>query len=381
MNIKKIFIGLFVSLTLFSCSSKKDAKSADEIKAQINQYQKEIRQIEKKIAGLEEKLDKMGQAQIVGNVVSVNTLTLKKEPFQHYFLATGTVEAKNESYISPQTNGQITNIYVEEGDKVTKGQLLAKLSTVIIEKNIDEVKVNLKLAKTLYEKQKELWTKKIGSELQYLQAKNKYFSLKSRLHTLQSQYDLSFIKSPLTGVVDKVYQKVGEMGTPGMRLVHIVSLSPLTLKAKISERYLPSIKKGDSVLITFPTFPGMKIKAAINRIGNVINAANRTFDVEVNLENSHYKVKPNMMATLNLRDYQTSSAIVVPSYLIREDIKGKYIYIAVKDSGVFIATKRYITTGLSYKGNTEIKSGLSEGTVIITNGYNNVSDGVAINIK
>jgi multidrug efflux pump subunit AcrA (membrane-fusion protein) len=153
------------------------------------------------------------------------------------------------------------------------------------------------------------------------------------------------------------------------------------LKAKISERYIPAIKVGDSVLVTFPTFPDMKIMASINRIGYVVNPANRTFDVEVNLNNSDNKIKPNMMATLNLKDYETNSAIVVPSYLIREDIKGKYLYIAVKESGVLMATKRYVTTGLSYKGNTEIKSGIGDGTTIITDGYNNVSDGVAIGVK
>ncbi len=378
---KRILITLFVGLTLFSCTSEKKAESADEIKNQINEYKSEVKKLEKKIATLEKQLDTMGQAQTTGRVVAVKLRKLAHQPFQHYFSATGSVEAKNESYISPQTNGVITHIYVEEGDEVTKGQLLARLNTEVIENNMNEVKVNLELAKTLYEKQKELWNKKIGSEVQYLQAKNNYFSLKSRLKTLQSQYDLSFVKSPLSGVVDEVYQKVGEMGTPGMRMVHVVSLSPLTLKAKISERYLPSVKIGDSVLITFPTFPDMMIKATINRIGYVINSANRTFDVEIKLANSEHKIKPNMMATLSLRDYKTNSAIVVPSYLIREDIKGKYIYIAVQESGVLTATKRYVTTGLSYKGNTEIKSGLNEGETIITDGYNNVSDGISIGVK
>lgn len=378
---KKILISLFVGLILFSCSSKKEHKSADAIRNELNKYKSDVKKLDKKIANLQKQLDTIGQKQTEGNVVNVSVLKLKKQPFEHYFIASGAVEARNEAYISPQVNGQITNIYVEEGDSVKKGQLLVKLNTDIIEKNIDEVKVNLELAKTLYKKQKELWTKKIGSELQYLQAKNKYFSLKSRLATLQAQYDLSFIRSPLKGVVDEVYQKIGEMGTPGMRLIHVVSLSPLTLKAKISERYLPSIKTGDSVLVIFPTFKGMELMAAISRIGYVINPANRTFDVELKIDNKNHKIKPNMMAILNLRDYKTNDAIVVLSYLIRQDIKGKYIYIAVNETGVLTATKRYVITGLSYNGLTEIKSGLTEGANIITDGYNNISDGVAIGVK
>jgi RND family efflux transporter MFP subunit len=293
-----IFIAMFVGFVLFSCTSNKDGKSADEIRNQINKYKIEVKKLEKNISILEKQLDTIGQEQTLGRVVNVAVSKLSLQPFQHYFIATGAVEAKYESYISPQTNGKIDYIYIEEGDKVTKGQLLARLNTEIIENNIDEVEVNLELAKTLYEKQKELWNKKIGSEVQYLQAKNNYFSLKSRLKTLQSQYDLSFIKSPLTGVVDEVYQKVGEMGTPGMRLVHVVSLSPLTLKAKISERYIPAIHVGDSVQVTFPTFPDMKIMASINRIGYVVNPANRTFDIEVNLNNSNNKIKPRLSVSV-----------------------------------------------------------------------------------
>lgn len=379
---KKTIFTLLIGIVLFSCSSKQEPKSIDEIQKKISNYKNEIKKLNKKVATLEKQLDTMGgEGRTVTNSVRVNVSTLKSQEFTHYFTATGTVEAVNEAYINPQTNGQITNIYVKDGDKVKQGQLLAKLNTEVIESSIAELKVNLQLAETIYKKQKELWNKKIGSELQYLQAKNNYFSLKNKLNTLQSQYDLSFIKSPLTGVVDEVYQKVGEMGTPAMRLIHVVNMDTLTVKAKISERYLPVVKVSDEVTVLFPTFPGMKIITHINRIGDVINIANRTFDIELGLTNHDNKIKPNMLATLVIKDYYTSSAIVVPSHLIREDLKGKYIYVSETNGSRTIATKRYVETGYSYKGNTEITSGLKNGDTIITDGYNNVSDGVVITTK
>ena len=375
---KKIILTLIIGTMLFSCSNNKEPQSPDEIRSKIKEYKNEIKELNKKIAELEKSYAALDSNKTSSNSIRVNVLKLKTQKFEHYFVATGSVKAENEAYISPQTNGQITNIYVEEGDKIKKGQLLARLNTEIIERNIDEVKVNLQLAETVYKKQKELWDKQIGSELQYLQAKSNYESLQSKLKTLRSQYNLSFIKSPLNGVVDEVYQKVGEMGTPGMRLIHVVSLNPLLVKANISEKYIPVIKIGDEINVSFPTFPNMEIKASIYRIGNVINPANRTFSVEFKLDNPEFKIKPNMLATLMIKDYSSDNAIIVPSYLIREDLKGKYIYVVKEESGKLIATKQYIKTGLSYKGNTEILSGLNPGSTIITEGYNNVSDGVAV---
>jgi len=378
---KKTIFTLLIGIVLFSCSPKQKPTTVNEIQSEISNSKSEIKKLNKKIVGLQKQLDTIGKVPSVANATNVNTLTLKDRKFSHYFTATGTVEAENEAYINPQTNGQITNIYVKDGDKVKKGQLLAKLNTEIIENSIAELKVNLQLAETIYKKQKELWNKNIGSELQYLQAKNNYLSLKSKLNTMQSQYDLSFIKSPLSGIADKVYQKVGEMGSPGMRLVHVVSLSPLSIKAKISERYLPAINEGDTVTVLFSTFPKFKVSTPINRIGNVINVANRTFEIDLKLNNKDKKIKPNMVATLIIKDYYAPYAIVVPSYLIREDIKGKYIYISVAKTDKTIATKRYIKTGYTYNDETEITSGLKIGSTIITDGYNNVSDGVVIATK
>ena len=378
---KKILLFIMFTALLVSCNTSNEPSTPDEIRNRINQYKNEIKKINKKIDALTKKLEMMEKGEDIVNAVKVNVLQVKPTVFRHYFLATGTLEAVDEAYVSPQTNGQIKNILVEEGDMVKKGDLLAKLDTKIIENNIKEIKTGLELARITYEKQKELWNKKIGSEIQYLQAKNKYETLKTRLQTLRSQYNLSFIKSPLNGYVDNIAQKTGEVAMPGRVLFHVVNLNNLLVKAKVSEVYLPVIEKGDKIDITFPSIPRYKLHTTVSRVGQVINPGDRTFFVESKINNQNQKLKPNMLASLLINDYTAENSLVVPSYLVREDLKGVYLYVVEKDDNKLKAAKRYVKTGKSYRGDTEILEGLQPDDVIITDGYNNVSDGQLITIN
>ncbi len=375
---KKILFTLIIPMLFMACNSGDEPQTPDEIKNKINEYRAEIKKLNKNIEELKGKLELLEEGSDIKNAVKVNTIVLKPTVFKHYFQATGNAEAINEAYISPQINGKINKIFVEEGDNVKKDQLLARLDTKILENNIKEVETSLELAKITYEKQKELWDKNIGSEIQYLQAKNKYESLKQRLATLRSQYDLSFIKSPIDGYVDNVSQKIGEIAVPGRTLFHIVNLNKIVIKAKVSEVYLPLIKKGDNISVNFPALPDILLKTKITRIGQVINPGDRTFLVETKIKNKNNFIKPNMLATFTINDYTNNNALVIPSFIIREDLNGYYIYLAVNQNGKWVANKQYIKTGKSYKGNTEVIEGLKPGDRVITDGYNNVSGGQII---
>ena len=375
---KKILFTLIIPMLFMACNSGDEPQTPDEIKNKINEYRAEIKKLNKNIEELKGKLELLEEGSDIKNAVKVNTIVLKPTVFKHYFQATGNAEAINEAYISPQINGKINKIFVEEGDNVKKDQLLARLDTKILENNIKEVETSLELAKITYEKQKELWDKNIGSEIQYLQAKNKYESLKQRLATLRSQYDLSFIKSPIDGYVDNVSQKIGEIAVPGRTLFHIVNLNKIVIKAKVSEVYLPLIRKGDNISVNFPALPDILLKTKITRIGQVINPGDRTFLVETKIKNKNNFIKPNMLATFTINDYTNNNALVIPSFIIREDLNGYYIYLAVNQNGKWVANKQYIKTGKSYKGNTEVIEGLKPGDRVITDGYNNVSGGQII---
>ncbi len=376
---KKIFILLIATGFLFSCSTEKTDK--ETIRKKIVEYKKEVAELNDKISELEKQLpDGVENNTSRVSKVAVKTLRLETQPFAHYFEATGELESVHSAFISPEVSGQIVSIDVVEGQKVKKGQRLAKLNTTLIEKNISEVKTQLQLAETIYNKQKELWDKNIGSERQYLEAKNNYESLQDKLNTLWAQYNMSLIHSPISGFVEQILKKKGELATPGMQIMQIVNIDQLYVKAKLSEAYLSVIHPGDSVEIRFPSFPELQLKKTISRIGNVVNKQNRTFEIQVKIDNPGGILKPNLLATIRINDYNSPASIVIPSILIKEDLKGKYVFVAEKNSDDWKAVKKYIETGIFYKNKTEVLSGLTRGQLIITDGYNNVSDGALLSI-
>ncbi len=376
---KKLIVLILIGGFLVSCNSGN--KEEDTIRTEIKKYQNQITELNKKIKDLEARLPDGMVANGSGNALKVRTRKISPQPFSKYFTATGELEAINEAYISPEVSGQITSIHVKEGQRVKRGQLLAKLNTSLIEKSIDEVNTQLELAETFYKKQTELWEKGIGSERQYLETRNNYENLKNALATLQEQYNMTIIKSPIAGYVEDIILKRGELASPGMQLMQIVDIDNLYVTAKLSEAYLPVVKEGEIVTITFPSYPDLVLDRPVTRIGNVINKKNRTFRVEVKVGNKDGRLKPNLLANIKINDYNSKASIVVPSMVVREDLIGSYLYIAEKDeNNNMISKKKYIKVGRVYQGSTEVISGLEVNDQIITDGYGNVSDGAFIEI-
>jgi membrane fusion protein, multidrug efflux system len=376
MIIRKPFYLAATLLFLFSCGST-DEK--EQIKEQIKQYKDEVNNLSIKITELENELERLGVKEEQFSIpVSVTKLSLR--PFRHYFEVSGNIEAVKEAFVSPEISGQIEDLPVVEGENVKKGQLLAKLNTNIIENSIREVETQLELAVILYEKQKQLWEKNIGSEVQYLQAKNNKEALESKLQTLRSQLEMAFIRSPINGIVDKIFQKKGELAGPGMQMMQVVNLDELFVVSDVSEKYLPAIRKNDTVSLSFPSFPDLDMSVPVNRVGNVVNKSNRTFTVELRIKNINGKLKPNMLARIIFLDFEAKEAIVVPALLVKEDINGKYLYVARDDNGKMFARKVYVTTGMSYGDETMIESGLNPGNWVITEGFSMVKDGTEVNI-
>lgn len=331
------------------------------------------------------KPDKKGEAGANGNAaeqaIAVEVKEMAPEAFSHYFTVNGSVEAVKEAFISPEMLGQVKEILVSEGQRVKKGQLLATLNASVIQKSISEVKTGLDLARTIYQKRKGLWEKKIGSEIQYLEAKTQKESMENKLKTLEAQLEMTRIKSPINGIVDEIAKKVGELSTPGMMLLRVVNLSKLYVNADISEAYLAKIAKGDSVEVTFPSFPDLTVKTKIYQTGNVVNRDNRTFKVKLLIDNVDEKLKPNILAVIKLKDFDTDGAMVVPSIIIKQDIKGSYVYVVKEEEKTLTALKTYIVPGISEESETMIEEGLKNGQKVITRGYNLVKNGVEIKIN
>lgn len=375
---KKIIIPILV-LFMVGCGAK---SGSEDKNAELTRLKTELNEIQNKIAKLESEIEsenKSSNASSFKFPVVVKKLTL--EHFNHFIEVTGNIEAVNAAYISSEIPGQIVEIYVKEGDRVDKDQTLVKLNTNTIEKSIDEVKTSLELATTIFNKQKNLWDQKIGSEVDYLTAKNNKESLERKLESLNAQLDLAYIKAPFPGIVDDIILKEGELVMPGVQIMQMVNLDQLYINADVAERYLPVIRKGDKVSLSFPTFPELNTEVPIYRVGNIIDLQNRTVNIQVFVNNTHEKLKPNGLAVIQINDYATDEALVVPSIIIKQDMKGSFLYILKKEGKKTVAKKRYVKSGVFYKDQSMIVEGLKVGDRVIVEGYNQISDGSEVYIK
>lgn len=316
------------------------------------------------------------------SLTTITTLDLQLKPFEHYFQVYGTIEASKSISLYPESNGTIERIYVSEGQKVAEGQLLMELDSKIIQKNIDEVKANLELAQTLYEKQRKLWVEeKIGSEVQYLQAKTNKESLESRLELLQQQLRMTKVRAPFGGVVDEIFPKTGEMAMAGQPVIRLINLSDVYLSADVSEAYVGTIGAGTEAEVYISSLD-KTISSKVLQVGQFINPGNRTFKVHVGLDKQSNLYKPNMMASINLRDYHVDSTIVVPNRLIQQTPQGENFVFIVKPykEGFGEVERIMVEVGRSYKESTEVTAGLSANVVLIDRGSRSVKDGQHVQI-
>jgi len=373
---KKLALCALIAVAV-SCASDKGNKSPQEL---LHDYKVEVAELNKKIKELESQIAVSDTAPSK-NGVKVTVDVLDNKPFHHYFKVGGSANAEQKSYISPEMGGQIKQIHVIEGQRVKKGDLLVSLNASAIRSQIAELKMNLELATTVYEKQKELWDQGIGSEISFLETKTNKESLEQKLVTANAQLDMAIINAPFDGIVDKIIGKEGELSSPGYELVRMVNLRKIEVLADVAETYLGKIKKGDNVTVEFPSIH-KTVQARIFRVGNIINPNNRSVEITVKIDNADESIKPNMVAVLELQDYENPSVISVPSMIVKSDVTGKsFLFIAEKDENGYVAKKVFVEPGNSYLDNTEILKGLQPGQKAIVEGFASVSSGVPLAIQ
>lgn len=371
---KKIILTGIVTL-LFACQS---SSTLEKKKAELDKAKKEMTALEGKIKTLEQELAKLDTTQKRSKVVEVQVTSAALQPFRSYVEIQGRIDAEQNVAVSPQTVGIVKAIYAREGDVVKVGQVLAELDDAVLRQSVTEVKTALAFATDLYNKQKNLWDKKIGSEVQYLSAKTNKESMEDRLKTLNEQLDMYKIKSPINGTVDEVDIKIGQASSPGISAFRVVNLNSLRVKADVSESYAAKIKDGDDVIVFFPDL-NKEIHSKISFVGKSISAMNRTFGVLVNLQSSP-EYHPNMIAVLKIVDYKIDEAIVESVNVVQNSENGSYVFIAVTDGNKTIAHKQMVKLGRDYNGMVEITDGLKVGDRIITTGYQDVEDGELLNL-
>lgn len=373
LNIQNSSAVILIAL-LAACSGKPENKSA-----QLEAMKKEQVELAKKIEALQNEIEKENPDAVPKvKMKDVSVVEIAPRPFDHYVQTQGNIVAVDNIQMSAKSAGIVTHVYAREGDAIVQGQILAQIDNSLIVRGIDEMKGSLDLANTVYERQKNLWDQKIGTEVQYLQAKNNKESLERRLATLQEQNEMTKIKAPINGTVDEVNVKVGENVAPGMHVFRIVNTSNLKASAKISESYITTIQRGNKATVSFPDMD-KSINANVSFVGRNIDALTRSFPLEVKLPSASY-LRPNMTAVMKIIFHTEPNALCVPVNVV-QDINGqKIIYVAENDGKNLVARKRVVEVDGVFGSQAQIKSGLKSGDKVITVGYQGLNDGELIKI-
>ncbi|MCX2742008.1 efflux RND transporter periplasmic adaptor subunit [Pontibacter anaerobius] len=357
-------------LTLASCGGENDKQ------AQLEDLKEQQAQLQEQIAELEAELKTEGQTVAAKQkTVPVSVTTIAQDTFRHYLEVQGRVDFTQNVMVSAKVPGVLTSVRVERGDRVSKGQTMATIDAQVLEQNIAEVKTRLDLARIAYEKQQNLWDQKIGTEMQYLTAKNNMEALERSLATLQQQRDQYNIKAPITGVVDEVVPNAGEAVAPGVGIIRVVNLQDGKIVAEVSEAYQAKIGKGDQAVVYFPDLK-KEVQTTVEVVSSFIDPTSRTFTVELRLKNGKdITLRPNMVAVVRIQDYKNEGVVTLPVNLVQKDEKSSYVYVARKKGNAYVATRQEIETGMNYGGNVEVLSGLSAEDKVITAGYQSVNEG------
>lgn len=383
---KKILYISLLGLLITSCGGDSKNASVDKaieskdlttIKTTRAEIQKQYDAIGAELAKLDlaiAELDTLKKSALVTTAIVNDTI------FTHYIDIQGNVDTKQNLIIYPEYSGVLTQVYVKSGQKVNKGQILARIDDGGLSNQLAQMETQATLAKTTFERQKNLWDKKIGAEIQYLQAKTNYEAQMKAVAQMKAQVGKTTVKAPFSGVIDEVITEKGQVVGPGQQLMRIVNLSDMYVSANVPESFIGKIKNGAIVDVEVKS-TGKTYKGKVRQIGNYINPNNRNFSIEVAVPNSDNLLRPNQVAVLKIEDYKKANAILVPESIVTENAVGEKIIYTVDTSGKEPkAIKKTIVVGLTSGANIEVKSGLNKGEQIIIEGARSVQNGDIVEI-
>ena len=365
------------SFLLIACGGKstddliKD-KDLSALKTKKTELQAELAKIDAALLG-------GGKAPETEALVSV--LTVKDTVFNHYLEIQGNVDTKENILIQPEFSGTLTSLNVKAGQRVAKGQILGRVDDAGMSQQLASIENQYALAKTTFERQKNLWDKKIGSEIQYLQAQTQMISAQKSVAQMRAQVSKTLIRAPFSGTIDEVFVERGQVVSPNPQgLMRIVNLSNMYVSTTVPETYIGKLKAG-TIVDVYLTSLGKTYKGKVRQVGSYINPSNRSFGIEVSVPNPDNLLRPNQVAKLKIIDYTAKNALVVPTNVVQEDgEKNKFVYVATNVNGKkAVAKKVIVTVGKSSDNVTEILSGLSANDVVVTEGVNTISDGMKLN--
>lgn len=377
---RKLLLISALSILLFSCGGKETNQSIENLieSKNIKELQAKKSALQSDIAKIEEALSKLDVKKVEA---LVSVLQVKDTVFNHYLEIQGDVDTKENILIQPEFSGTLTSLNVKAGQRVSKGQILGRIDDAGMGQQLASLENQYALAKTSFERQKNLWAKKIGSEIQFLQAQTQMISAQKGVAQMRAQLAKTIIKAPFSGTIDEVFVEKGQVVAPSQQgLMRIVNLGNMYVSTTVPESYIGKLKVGTEVDVFLKSL-GKTYKGKVRQVGNFINPSNRSFGIEVSVPNPENLLRPNQVANLKIMDYSNKKTIVAPTNVVQEDgEKNKFVFVVANSNGkTGTAKKVLVKTGKSSNNVTEILSGLSENDIIVTEGVNSISEGMKLN--
>ena len=386
---KKIYAFVILTSVLISCGEEKKNTIEDivssgtlkELTAKKKEITTNLEAVNKDLAAINRAISKKDTLQ---KLPLVTTITAKAEVFKHYIELQGSVKTKQNILVYPEMPGILKSIAVKEGQKVSKGQLLAMINDGGLSNQVAQLAATTQLAKTMFERQKRLWDQKIGSEMQFLQTKTNYKAQKNSLEQLKKQQSKAAIRAPFSGVIDDIFKEEGTVIAPGIgaEVFRIINLDKMYIEAEVPESYITSVKKNKEVTVNFPVLD-KTLNSKITQVGSFINPNNRSFKIEIPVINKDGNIKPNLTAKLQINDYTDKKAILIPQSLISENANGAQFVYIIKDKKAnkeAITERIIIVTGKTQGDLIEVLENLPIGTEIIEEGARSVNNGQAVKV-
>ncbi len=360
---------MIAAILLASCSGGNKEAQLEALKTKRDKLNVQIEQLEAELAA---QAESSGEALMASSFVSIEDM--EPRPFNHYVEVQGRLDGDQNIAIFPETAGNVVDISVKAGQRVSAGQVLARLNDAAYQEQLKTLETTFALAQETFQKQENLWNQQIGSEMQYLQAKTNKESLESQMEALKKQIDMTRIKSPINGTIEESDIKVGQAVSPAMPVFRVVNFNNLKVTAEVAEAYADKIHTGDEVIVYLPDIK-QEIRGRISFTSKYINPVNRTYTVEAQLQTPSSKLKANMVAVMKIKDYHVPQAYVLPLNLVQKDNNGEYVLVATAENENYYVRKKPIETGQVYNGLAEIIKGLETGEKVITGGYLNLDEG------
>ena len=382
----KHIIKLFALLLLAACAVKQKSveqliedRNLVELRATRTQLTEEKIVIEKQIELLDDAISNMGER---GALALVSIFEVTNQPFEHYIELQGSVQTKQNLLIYPEMPGTLKKVFVKEGQAVRKGQLIARVDDGGMSSQLTQLEAQLALAKTTFERQERLWNQKIGSEIQFLQAKTSYEASVQAKASLEQQLKKSKVYAPFAGRIDKVFFEEGAVVAPGAgsALFRVVNLTEMYLEVDVPEAYVATVVNGTKTKVFIPVL-NRTVDTSIHHTGSFINPGNRSFKAQVKLSNENEDIKPNLTAKVQIRDYFNENAMLIPQSLLSENAEGnQFVYVIENENNKTVVRRRIVETGESQDDLMEVTSGIAVGNRLVAEGARRVRDNQEVEI-